>query len=45
VHRLAQDAQAAKAAVEEAIRFYELKGNVIAATRADALLQVLTIGG
>ena len=41
VHQLAQDAEAATAAVEEAIRFYELKGNVIAATQARALLQAL----
>jgi len=45
VHQLAHDPQAATAAVEEAIRFYELKGNVIAATQARALLQTLTISG
>ena len=45
VRQLAQDAQAATAAVEEAIRFYDLKGNVIAATQARALLHALTICG
>jgi tetratricopeptide (TPR) repeat protein len=39
VHRLAGDEQAAVAAVEEAVQFYELKGNVFAAGRARPRLE------
>jgi hypothetical protein len=39
---LAGDAEAAAAAVAEAIRFYELKGNALAADRARSQLQEIT---
>ena len=39
VFDLANQRSAARAAIEEAIRFYELKGNLLAANRARSLLE------
>ena len=41
---LANQRSAAAAAIEEAIRFYELKGNLLAASRARSVLEAYAYG-
>jgi hypothetical protein len=42
VYDVSGDREAAAAAVEEAVRYYELKGNVLAAERARSKLDALS---